>query len=381
MSTSTRTATSTDPSTEAGGRSRWRLAPHAERFALIGVWVVVLVVFSLARPQTYPTAGNLQGVLGSQAVLLVASLGVLLPLITGEFDLSVASALGLSSMVTAVMNVQHGWSIGAAVLAGVASALCVGIVNALGVVVFGIPSFIVTLGSGTFALGVVQWISGQSTVTGIDPHLVQATVGTRLLGVPLQFFYGLAAAVLLAALLEFTPWDDGCSSSVVPRRWRSCPGSTSRACGRGRSSGARPSPVSPVSSTPGPSAAPTRPRRSRSCCRPSPRPTSARPRSSRASSTPRHRRRRVLPLLRGRRSADAGRAELRPAALLRRGAGRGRRPLPLRPPPRDPLSPHRTTKGPAPDSGAGPFLVRVELSGRARPCSTRRPSRRSSARR
>lgn len=205
MSTSTRTATSTDPTTEAGGRSRWRLAPHAERFALIGVWVVVLVVFSLARPQTYPTAGNLQGVLGSQAVLLVASLGVLLPLITGEFDLSVASALGLSSMVTAVMNVQHGWSIGAAVLAGIASALCVGIVNALGVVVFGIPSFIVTLGSGTFALGVVQWISGQSTVTGIDPHLVQATVGTRLLGVPLQFFYGLAAAVLLAALLEFTP--------------------------------------------------------------------------------------------------------------------------------------------------------------------------------
>jgi ribose transport system permease protein len=95
--------------------------------------------------------------------------------------------------------------IGTAVLAGVGAALCVGILNALGVVVFGIPSFIVTLGTGTFALGVVQWISGQATVTGIDAHLVQATVGSRVLGVPLQFFFGLVAALVLALILEFTP--------------------------------------------------------------------------------------------------------------------------------------------------------------------------------
>lgn len=177
----------------------------AERFALLGVWLAVLVVFSVLRPETYPTAGNLQSVLGSQAVLLIVALGVLLPLTTGEFDLSVASTLSLSAMVTAVLNVQHGWGIAASVAAGLGAALAVGAANAVGVVRFGIPSFIVTLGSGTFALGVVQWISGQTSVTGIDPALVSATVGGRFLGVPLQFYVALLAAVLLALLLEFTP--------------------------------------------------------------------------------------------------------------------------------------------------------------------------------
>ncbi|GAA0311190.1 ABC transporter permease [Kineococcus aurantiacus] len=182
-----------------------RVRAHGERFALLGAWALVLAVFCVLRPDTYATAGNLQSVLGSQAVLLIVSLGVLLPLTTGEFDLSVASTLSLSAMVTAVLNVQHGWGIGTAVLAGVGSALVVGLANAVGVVRFGIPSFIVTLGSGTFALGVVQWISGQSSVTGIDPALVSATVGSRFLGVPLQFYAALLAAVVLALVLEFTP--------------------------------------------------------------------------------------------------------------------------------------------------------------------------------
>ncbi|WP_432542992.1 ABC transporter permease [Kineococcus sp. SYSU DK002] len=200
-----RTASTPGSPGAAGPAPRARARGHGERFALIAAWALVVVVFSLLRPDTYPTAGNLQSVLGSQAVLLILALGVLLPLTTGEFDLSIASTLSLSAMVTAVLNVQQGWGIAAAVAGGIGAALLVGVANAVGVVRFGIPSFIVTLGSGTFALGVVQWISGQSSVTGIDPALVSATVGSRFLGVPLQFYAALAAAVVLALVLEFTP--------------------------------------------------------------------------------------------------------------------------------------------------------------------------------
>ena len=46
--------------------------------------------------------------LGSQAVLLILALGLLFPLTAGEFDLSVASTLSMSSMTVAVLNAQFG---------------------------------------------------------------------------------------------------------------------------------------------------------------------------------------------------------------------------------------------------------------------------------
>ena len=58
----------------------------------------------------------------------------------------------------------------------------VGIVNAVLVVRLHIDSFIATLGSGTVVLGVVQWISDSTSVTGIDAALVDATIGTRVFG-------------------------------------------------------------------------------------------------------------------------------------------------------------------------------------------------------
>ena len=81
-------------------RSFWL---HTERYALLFAWLAVIVVFSLALPNTFFTLGNLQNVLGSQAVLLILALGLLFPLTAGEFDLSVASTLSMSSMTVAVL--------------------------------------------------------------------------------------------------------------------------------------------------------------------------------------------------------------------------------------------------------------------------------------
>ncbi len=297
----------------------------AERFALLGVWLAVLVVFSVLRPETYPTAGNLQSVLGSQAVLLIVALGVLLPLTTGEFDLSVASTLSLSAMVTAVLNVQHGWGIAASVAAGLGAALVVGAANAVGVVRFGIPSFIVTLGSGTFALGVVQWISGQTSVTGIDPALVSATVGGRFLGVPLQFYVALLAAVLLALLLEFTPLGRRLLFVGATRRWPNCRASPWTGCAPAPSSVPRSWPVWPASCTPARWVGPTPPRGSRSSCPRSRPPTWGPPPSSPGASTPWAR---SWPCTSSPPASWVCRcwgAELRAAAVLRRRPRGGRR--------------------------------------------------------
>jgi ribose transport system permease protein len=179
--------------------------PAFEKYALVVALVAVVVVFSVLRPEVYPTTSNLQNILGSQAVLLILALGLIIPLTAGEFDLSAVSTMSLSAMTIAVLNVQHGWSLPLAIVVAILATLVVGVVNAVLVVQLRIDSFIATLGSGTVVLGVVQWMSSSTSVTGIESALVDATVGTRLFGVSLQFYYALVLVVIIALVFGYTP--------------------------------------------------------------------------------------------------------------------------------------------------------------------------------
>jgi ribose transport system permease protein len=176
-----------------------------ERWALLVAWGVVVLVFSLIKPDTYPTSGNFQTIFGSQAVLLVLTLGLIVTLTAGDFDLSIASNMSLSAMIIAVLNTQHGWPILPAIIFAVVAATTLGLLNGGLVVLVGVDSFIVTLGSGTIALGVVQWISHGNNITGVANGLTEWTIGNRIAGISLIFYYGVAATLLLFYVFEFTP--------------------------------------------------------------------------------------------------------------------------------------------------------------------------------
>lgn len=199
----------TPPTAPDAARRGWRLPRstnlEVERYALVLAWAIILIGFSLLRPDTYPTASNFQTIFGSQAVLLILTLGVLVPLTTGDFDLSIASTLTLSAVVTGVLNTQHDWPILLAILAALAVALAVGVVNGALVALAGLDSFIVTLGMGTFLAGVSLWVSHSNIVTGVAPVLSEWTTGNTFLGISLDFWYGVAATIVLWYVMEFTP--------------------------------------------------------------------------------------------------------------------------------------------------------------------------------
>jgi ribose transport system permease protein len=176
-----------------------------EAYALLAAWIFVVVLFSVLKPDTYFSSGNFQTIFGSQAVLLIVALGLVIPLTTGDFDLSIASNLSLCGMVVSILNVQHGVGIGLAILAGLGCSLLIGMINGTLVVGLGIDSFIVTLGTSTIALGVVQWISDSNTVTGVATSLSDWTLGNRLFGISVEFYYGVAACLVLFYIYEFTP--------------------------------------------------------------------------------------------------------------------------------------------------------------------------------
>ena len=73
----------------------------AQRLALPAAWLAVIVLFGVIEPDTFLTSANAQNILGSQAVLVIITMALLFPLTAGEYDLSVASVLTLSSMAIA----------------------------------------------------------------------------------------------------------------------------------------------------------------------------------------------------------------------------------------------------------------------------------------
>jgi ribose transport system permease protein len=192
------------PAAARSRSSRARPADLFQRYALVLAWAIVVLVFCLLKPDTYATAANFQTIFGSQAVLLILALGLILPLTTGDFDLSIAAVLTLSSMVLAILQVRHGWPLLPAIVVVLAIGAFVGMINGGLVVLLGIDSFIVTLGSATVVQGVVLWISGSNTVSGVSNNLIEWTITNRFLGVSLVFWYGVALTVALWYVFVYT---------------------------------------------------------------------------------------------------------------------------------------------------------------------------------
>lgn len=185
--------------------TRLLAAELIERYALLVVWGLVIVVFGILRPDTFLTTANFSTIFGSQAVLVVVTLALLVPLTAGDYDLSVAATMGLSAMSLSLLNVNHGWAIGWAVGAALAIGLLVGMVNGALVVLLSIDSLIVTLGTSTFVSGVILWISDSQTVSGISNGLIDYVVVKQLFGIPYAFYYGIALGLAMFYVFELMP--------------------------------------------------------------------------------------------------------------------------------------------------------------------------------
>lgn len=180
------------------------LARIAESFALLTATILLAALFGALVPGVFLSWNNISTMLGSQAVLVTLSLALIIPLTAGDFDLSIASTLTLSAMVIAVLNAQMAWPLAGAIAVALLCGLVVGLVNAAFILYFRIPSLIVTLGTSTFIGGIVLWISGSSTITGIDNGLVDWVVVNRLFGIPLAFYYALLLCIAVWYFLGYT---------------------------------------------------------------------------------------------------------------------------------------------------------------------------------
>lgn len=175
-----------------------------QKNAIIFVWIGIIILYSLMIPETFLSWGNFAMMFSSKAVLVVLALAIMIPLVAGDYDMSAASILVLSSMVIATTNVKLGLPIGVSVILAILAGTLVGFINGAIVSKLNINPFIVTMGVGTFLNGIILWISNSMTITGIDSSLQQAVIIGRLFGISYVFYYALILCLLLFYVLEFT---------------------------------------------------------------------------------------------------------------------------------------------------------------------------------
>jgi ribose transport system permease protein len=173
-------------------------------YGAVFVLVVMVVVFSILIPDTYPTWRNAQAILGAESVVLMVSLGLLIPAVVGEFDLSVGSMVAFAAIEMASL-VGTGIPFPVAIVLTLLSAALIGLGSGFLVVRVGVSSFIATLAVGTLLTGGALWISGGQIVVENIPTSVTDLGQGDLFGIPLPAIY---AAVLVAVfwyVLSYTP--------------------------------------------------------------------------------------------------------------------------------------------------------------------------------
>ncbi len=154
--------------TRVGAFRRLLLKP--ELGSLIGA--VVIFVFFAVLSDVFRSASGVANWLDVASTLGIMAVVVALLMIGGHFDLSAGVQVGTAGITTGILTTYYGMNTWVALVASLALALAIGLVNGYLVVRTGLPSFIITLGMFLMLqglnLGVTKLVTNTVQVNNFD---------------------------------------------------------------------------------------------------------------------------------------------------------------------------------------------------------------------
>src|SRR5512140_2939350 len=136
-----------------------RLLLNKEGFALLLAWIILVLIFWGTSPHFF-RLNNFLNIGRAIAIMGVVSTGVTIGLIGGVFDLSIAAVADLSGVVAGLAFLKLGIPASLALLLGLATGLCCGLVNGLLVTRLRINPIIATLGTAGCFRGIAFLLTG-----------------------------------------------------------------------------------------------------------------------------------------------------------------------------------------------------------------------------
>ena len=171
--------------------------------------LICLSAFFAAASPSFATLDNVGNILTQVSVTGIIAVGLTFVILCAEIDLSIASIANVTGIAVAYFTVQEsyvnianvplpGWG---AILLALALCALLGLVNALGLTLIGIPSFIMTLAMMQIAAGISALLVRGQNANKI-PDLI-ATLGSSSVG-GIPWIVIVAAVMLLCGHLVLT---------------------------------------------------------------------------------------------------------------------------------------------------------------------------------
>lgn len=144
------TALEPDPSFDGKATSfLTSISQHIPVYGLPALTLVLIVLFSVLLPESFPTLFNLRSILSDKSVIAILALAATIPMMTGKIDLTVGYGIVLWHILAISLQTQFGFSWPAAALVVLLCGALFGLLNGILVEQAQIDSFIATLGTGT----------------------------------------------------------------------------------------------------------------------------------------------------------------------------------------------------------------------------------------
>lgn len=170
-----------------------------------------IVIFALLS-DSFLTVRNLVNVARQSTYLVIVTMGQMLALLTGGFDLSVGTILALSSVVGAMtMSAMLGAfpnSVALVIFVGLMGGLCaglsVGVVNGIGVSIFNVNPFMMTLGMASVGFGIALYLTGGVPVYGLPEAFSNVFGFGKFFGIPTPVLVTAGLILIMYFLVNWT---------------------------------------------------------------------------------------------------------------------------------------------------------------------------------
>ncbi len=183
-------------------RRLWRVLPV---YGLPICTLLLIALFSIVLPDTFPTMLNFRSILGDKAIIAMLSLAAMIPMMAGRIDLTVGYGIVLWHVLAIGLQTKLGLSWPVACLIVLALGCLLGAINGFLVELAQIDSFIATLGTGTTLYAIALWYTQGRQVIGVLPKGFTELYTSMPLGIPIAAFYVLALSLALWIASEYLP--------------------------------------------------------------------------------------------------------------------------------------------------------------------------------